>query len=407
VDGGWLWACGSRGGAGGGGRLKGGGRVQPHTRPARRPGSCCTALAHPAPLTPVPLAATTDAPPPFPSPPPPPHTHIPPTTTLTHTPLPQTYDVQRAGVKYRVKAVRLGPQALRLHLGTTHVDVVVRKLNDGGLLVQVRGRRPPLLERNVAGQCLALTPKPAVPPNTPPPPFHRGCRQVDGSSLVVHGEEEALGTRLTIDSRTCLLSNEHDPSRVGGRARGKGGRGCPAAATAWRLACGPCVPSLIAQKPPSPPHTHTQTNKTYTPHPIPSPHADAGCVHRQAGALPGGGWGAHRRRQPLRRGGGDEDDDDAAGARLGCAARTAGWGGPAYLSSGAGWLGGPGLQGARCSCMQEGTGALSCDEPLVVPVGCLCVLAGPHCRRRLPPKNTTAVHRAQGACASSCPRALC
>ncbi len=42
-----------------------------------------------------------------------------------------------AGVKYGVKAVRLGPQAFRLHLGSTHVDVVVRKLNDGGLLVQV------------------------------------------------------------------------------------------------------------------------------------------------------------------------------------------------------------------------------------------------------------------------------
>jgi hypothetical protein len=30
----------------------------------------------------------------------------------------------------------------------------------------------------------------------------------------VHSEEEALGTRLTIDSKTCLLSNEHDPSKV-------------------------------------------------------------------------------------------------------------------------------------------------------------------------------------------------
>ena len=43
-----------------------------------------------------------------------------------------------AGAKYSVKAVRRGPQALRLHLGATSVDVVVRKLNDGGLLVQVR-----------------------------------------------------------------------------------------------------------------------------------------------------------------------------------------------------------------------------------------------------------------------------
>ncbi|KAL4859471.1 Acetyl-CoA carboxylase 1 [Chlorella vulgaris] len=84
------------------------------------------------------------------------------------------------GVKYRVKAVRLGPQSLRLHLGNTHVDVVVRKLNDGGLLVQV-----------------------------------------DGSSHVVHSEEEALGTRLTIDSKTCLLSNEHDPSKMLSISTGK------------------------------------------------------------------------------------------------------------------------------------------------------------------------------------------
>ena len=69
--------------------------------------------------------------------------------------------------------MRLGPQRLRLHLGTTHVDVVVRQLADGGLLVQA-----------------------------------------DGSSHVVHSEEEALGTRLTIGSQTCLLSNEHDPSQM-------------------------------------------------------------------------------------------------------------------------------------------------------------------------------------------------
>lgn len=32
--------------------------------------------------------------------------------------------------------------------------------------------------------------------------------QVDGQSHVVHSEEEAMGTRLTIDSLTCLLANE-------------------------------------------------------------------------------------------------------------------------------------------------------------------------------------------------------
>ena len=38
--------------------------------------------------------------------------------------------------------------------------------------------------------------------------------QVDGQSHVVHSEEEAMGTRLTIDSLTCLLANETDPSRL-------------------------------------------------------------------------------------------------------------------------------------------------------------------------------------------------
>ena len=38
--------------------------------------------------------------------------------------------------------------------------------------------------------------------------------QVDGQSHVVHSEPEALGTRLTIDSLTCLLANETDPSKL-------------------------------------------------------------------------------------------------------------------------------------------------------------------------------------------------
>ena len=45
--------------------------------------------------------------------------------------------------------------------------------------------------------------------------------QVDGQSHVVHSEEEAMGTRLTIDSLTCLLANEHDPSRLLASSPGK------------------------------------------------------------------------------------------------------------------------------------------------------------------------------------------
>ena len=38
--------------------------------------------------------------------------------------------------------------------------------------------------------------------------------QVDGSSHIVHVEEETGGTRLAIDASTCLLEAEADPSRL-------------------------------------------------------------------------------------------------------------------------------------------------------------------------------------------------
>lgn len=40
-----------------------------------------------------------------------------------------------------------------------------------------------------------------------------GGLQVDGQSHVVHSEEEAMGTRLTVDSLTCLLANQVGPRR--------------------------------------------------------------------------------------------------------------------------------------------------------------------------------------------------
>ena len=49
-----------------------------------------------------------------------------------------------------------------------------------------------------------------------------GCNlQVDGMSHVVHSEEESMGTRLMIDSLTCLLANETDPSRILAMSPGK------------------------------------------------------------------------------------------------------------------------------------------------------------------------------------------
>lgn len=46
--------------------------------------------------------------------------------------------VRFAGTKYEVAVTRTAPQNFRLQLGSTHVDVVGRKLNDGGILIQVR-----------------------------------------------------------------------------------------------------------------------------------------------------------------------------------------------------------------------------------------------------------------------------
>lgn len=40
-------------------------------------------------------------------------------------------------MKYSFGVSRRGPQSYRLSLGKNFVDVVARKLNDGGLLVQV------------------------------------------------------------------------------------------------------------------------------------------------------------------------------------------------------------------------------------------------------------------------------
>lgn len=89
-------------------------------------------------------------------------------------------DLMLHGDKYAVTASRTAPDQLRVSLNGSHVDVVARKLSDGGLLFQV-----------------------------------------DGSLHVVHAEEEASGTRLTIDNLTCLLENEHDPSCLTASSPGK------------------------------------------------------------------------------------------------------------------------------------------------------------------------------------------
>ena len=50
--------------------------------------------------------------------------------------------------------------------------------------------------------------------------FHTSFK-VDGESHVVHVEEEPLGTRLIVNTLTCLLSKEADPSRLVASSPGK------------------------------------------------------------------------------------------------------------------------------------------------------------------------------------------
>ncbi|KAK1314685.1 Acetyl-CoA carboxylase 1 [Acorus calamus] len=77
------------------------------------------------------------------------------------------------GSKYTIEMVRGGPGSYRLKMNESEIETEVHTLRDGGLLMQL-----------------------------------------DGNSHVIYAEEEAAGTRLLIDGRTCLLQNDHDPSKL-------------------------------------------------------------------------------------------------------------------------------------------------------------------------------------------------
>nr|AIT59734.1 acetyl-CoA carboxylase [Salvia miltiorrhiza] len=77
------------------------------------------------------------------------------------------------GSKYTINMVRGGPGSYRLMMNGSEVEAEIHTLRDGGLLMQL-----------------------------------------DGNSHVIYAEEEAAGTRLLIDGRTCLLQNDHDPSKL-------------------------------------------------------------------------------------------------------------------------------------------------------------------------------------------------
>ncbi|KAI8013044.1 Acetyl-CoA carboxylase 1 [Camellia lanceoleosa] len=77
------------------------------------------------------------------------------------------------GSKYTIDMVRGGPGSYRLKMNQSEIEAEIHTLRDGGLLMQL-----------------------------------------DGNSHVIYAEEEAAGTRLLIDGRTCLLQNDHDPSKL-------------------------------------------------------------------------------------------------------------------------------------------------------------------------------------------------
>ncbi|CAI8585918.1 unnamed protein product [Vicia faba] len=77
------------------------------------------------------------------------------------------------GSKYTIDMIRGGPGSYKLKLNQSEIEAEIHTLRDGGLLMQL-----------------------------------------DGNSHVIYAEEEAAGTRLLIDGRTCLLQNDHDPSKL-------------------------------------------------------------------------------------------------------------------------------------------------------------------------------------------------
>lgn len=77
------------------------------------------------------------------------------------------------GSKYSIDMVRRGPGSYTLRMNESEIEAEIHTLRDGGLLMQL-----------------------------------------DGNSHIVYAEEEAAGTRLLIDGRTCLLQNDHDPSKL-------------------------------------------------------------------------------------------------------------------------------------------------------------------------------------------------
>ncbi|KAL6839698.1 hypothetical protein ACP4OV_030386 [Aristida adscensionis] len=84
-----------------------------------------------------------------------------------------TVSLNIEGKKYTIDTVRTGDGSYKLKMNESVIEANVRTLCDGGLLMQL-----------------------------------------DGNSHVIYAEEEPGGTRLLIDGKTCVLQNDHDPSKL-------------------------------------------------------------------------------------------------------------------------------------------------------------------------------------------------
>lgn len=81
---------------------------------------------------------------------------------------------------FKFTSTRASPDTYRLFLNGSRVEVGVRELSDGGLLIAI-----------------------------------------DGKSHVVYWKEEMGGTRITVDSKSCLLEIENDPTQLRTPSPGK------------------------------------------------------------------------------------------------------------------------------------------------------------------------------------------
>eukprot|EP00698_Gefionella_okellyi_P010265 TRINITY_DN2654_c0_g1_i1.p1 TRINITY_DN2654_c0_g1~~TRINITY_DN2654_c0_g1_i1.p1 ORF type:complete len:2219 (-),score=529.05 TRINITY_DN2654_c0_g1_i1:1486-8142(-) len=102
---------------------------------------------------------------------------IPPTELLT---VEFNVELIHDGIKYVTKVARSGPTTYTVLMNESSVDLDLRAMRDGGMLIAV-----------------------------------------DGRSHFVIAKEEAMGLRVTIDDRTCVFTKEYDPSVLRSSMPGK------------------------------------------------------------------------------------------------------------------------------------------------------------------------------------------